>query len=66
MPTFPKVLVVRGVEIPAQSWEEVDEILERYGASPTGKPTDNGFHELTRSGALNSGDVALLSNSSVR
>src|SRR5437879_2274075 len=37
--TFPKVIKIRGVEILANSWEEVDEIVTRYGATSDEAPT---------------------------
>lgn len=32
MPVWPKTIVIRGVGIPVESWEEMDELLKRYGS----------------------------------
>src|SRR4051812_12571156 len=37
--TFPKLMRIRGVEIVANSWEEADEIVARYGGSSDEAPT---------------------------
>jgi hypothetical protein len=32
--SWPKIIVVRGLQIPVDDWEEVDQAIQRYGGEP--------------------------------
>jgi len=69
--SWPKTVVVRGLQITVDSWEELDEALQRYGGEPmiltaapaTGEPSKDGGAKRTQRGhsALGPQDRALLS-----
>jgi hypothetical protein len=66
---WPKTILVRGLPVPIESWEEFDELVARYGGEALviaqGQPVMNG-HPPKRStssggaGSLSRGDRALL------
>jgi hypothetical protein len=70
--SWPKTVVVRGLQITVDSWEELDEALQRYGGEPMiltaapatgGEPARDGGAKRTQRGqsALGPQDRALLS-----
>ena len=59
-PKFPKTIRVRGVEITAHSWSDVDEILARYGSDLNPRPPGDGSHDPQGQSGLSGPDRALL------
>lgn len=63
---FPKLIPVRGVHIPVDSWEELDELITRYGsdvvipASDTPDSRPQGRSHRQSSGGLATQDRAIL------
>jgi hypothetical protein len=47
--SWPKTIVVRGLQITVDNWDELDEAIQRYGGEPlvltTGPPRDDGSKE---------------------
>jgi len=68
MAGWPKIIYVRGVGIPVEAWEEVDELIQRYGAEVfLVKPEDERIgpgnqkpHDSTWRSALSPTDRTLL------
>ena len=59
---FPKVLKIRGVEVLANSWEELDELVARYGTSPDELPAPDRSpdHPMRKDTTLSQSDRDLL------
>jgi hypothetical protein len=48
MPTWPKLIYIKGVGIPVDSWDEMDEVIARYGAENIGPATPEGSEQTPR------------------
>lgn len=61
MADFPKRVSVRGIEMTIDSWDELDQIVERYGTtSVIGAPDHSRQTETVRASSLTHPDRALL------
>jgi len=60
MARWPKAIVIRGVEIPVESWEELEEIVRRYGKGPQLKDPAPGRKGDLASSSLSHSDRSLL------
>lgn len=62
---FPKMISVKGVPVPVDSWEELDELIKHFGSEVCGAVEEQGTEKPVRkarqgSGALQTTDRALL------
>lgn len=57
---WPKTVYIRGIGIPVNSWEELDEIVIRYGGVDAGPPPEEKLKPPRTGGSSNPADRALL------
>lgn len=65
MSGFPKTIYVRGVGVPVENWEELDQLIQRYGgelviAAPAPGGDQKGRRKSASTGTLTATDRALL------